>query len=181
MNDDVQKFIWNLDLAFRRYIGCFISVRLSQNFAINLQTKFPVTSWHSYQERLFTDPIYTSLKLQPGTHQHIPVTHSQYPDSTSHIASTATSQVPSDTSGLSSYPQTYTFRHQDTSTTVVSSTDQEYPTIASPQSTLNQVHNGINLHQRRGSLQLWQFLVALLDEPTQRYFWLKLNFIFLAI
>lgn len=128
-----------------------------------------VSSWHSYQERLFTDPIYTSLKLQPGTHhQHIPVSHSQYPDSTSHLASTASSQISNETSGLSSYAQTYTFRHQDPSTTVVSSTDPEYPPLPSPQSSLNQVHNGINLHQRRGSLQLWQFLVALLDEPSQR-------------
>lgn len=27
----------------------------------------------------------------------------------------------------------------------------------------------LNPHQRRGSLQLWQFLVALLDEPASRY------------
>lgn len=27
----------------------------------------------------------------------------------------------------------------------------------------------MNPHQRRGSLQLWQFLVALLDEPASRY------------
>lgn len=29
--------------------------------------------------------------------------------------------------------------------------------------------NGQAISQRRGSLQLWQFLVALLDEPTTRW------------
>uniref|UniRef100_A0A336MJH9 CSON002020 protein n=1 Tax=Culicoides sonorensis TaxID=179676 RepID=A0A336MJH9_CULSO len=128
-----------------------------------------VSSWHSYQERLFTDPIYTSLKLQPGSHHHIPGSHAQFPDSTSHLNSSA-SQVPTsqDTSGLSAYSQNYaSYRHQDPSTTVVSSTDSEYPSLSSPQSNINQVQHGINLHQRRGSLQLWQFLVALLDEPSQ--------------
>ncbi|XP_063706245.1 protein C-ets-2-like [Culicoides brevitarsis] len=123
-----------------------------------------VTNWQSYQERWFADPIYTSMKLQSNNNQHL--SHSPYPDSTSHLTSASSSQIVSDTSSTSSYSQSFGYRHQDSST-VVSSTDSEYPTIASSPSSLNQIHNGIGLHQRRGSLQLWQFLVALLDEPSQ--------------
>lgn len=80
------------------------------------------------------------------------------------------SQIPPDSSGLN-YHHAYSFRqHQDASTTTgVSSTDPDYGgSINSAQSSLNQLPHGINIHQRRGSLQLWQFLVALLDEPAQR-------------
>lgn len=128
------------------------------------------TPWHCYQDRLFTDPIYTSLKLQCSQQQHIPAT--PFPDSTSHLAASTTnsmSQMPPDSSGLN-YHHAYSFRHhQDAAATGVSSTDPDYGGgISSAQSSLNQIPHGLNIHQRRGSLQLWQFLVALLDEPAQR-------------
>lgn len=136
-------------------------------------------SWHCYQDRLFSDPIYTSLKLQCPQQQHIPA--SPFPDSTSHLSSTSNSmvQIQPDSSvgggggsGSSlNYHSAYAFRHhQEASTATVSSTDPDYGGgISSAQSSLNQLPHGINIHQRRGSLQLWQFLVALLDEPAQRY------------
>lgn len=105
--------------------------------------------------------------MQPSS-QHVPTSHATFPDSTSQISSTShPTQLALDGSSVS-YSQGYSFRHQDPSTTVVSSTEPENSSVASSQSNLNQTQHGINLHQRRGSLQLWQFLVALLDEPSQR-------------
>lgn len=31
----------------------------------------------------------------------------------------------------------------------------------------------MNFQQRRGSLQLWQFLIALLDEPASKYVFMR--------
>lgn len=39
------------------------------------------------------------------------------------------------------------------------------------------IHSSGSLHQRRGSLQLWQFLVALLDEPASRFLFDIVQFI----
>jgi hypothetical protein len=39
---------------------------------------------------------------------------------------------------------------------------------ANVQSNNNLNHSNTSFQQRRGSLQLWQFLIALLDEPSSR-------------
>ncbi|XP_049548301.1 ETV5-related protein Ets96B-like [Anopheles darlingi] len=183
-------------------------------------------AWHTYSERMFSDPLYTSLKLQ--TQQSSPPQlvpqHSIFPDSTSsHLATAAaaaaaavsleshqhsllaghgTSQPSSGGGGggdghhASSVAES--FLHQQSTAgagsvgyayrqtaDMVSSSESDYcngsgttgnaGTIASISTTttnpspLSALQGGPGagpLHQRRGSLQLWQFLVALLDEPT---------------
>lgn len=76
----------------------------------------------------------------------------------------------------SSYHTNYGFRGVEPVVSV-SSSETEY-VINSNVVTSNQSHaaattsvlasSTTGLHQRRGSLQLWQFLVALLDEPAAR-------------
>ncbi|XP_053676167.1 ETV5-related protein Ets96B [Anopheles nili] len=166
-------------------------------------------AWHSYSERMFSDPLYTSLKLQSqqsSPPQLVPQ-HSIFPDSTSHLATAAAAaaaslehhqhslvvgahgvgqQVSSDGSQA-----TDPFLHQPGSVggsyayrqpaDIVTSSETDYCNAAgssasigsittttnpSPLSALQQTGGNGPLHQRRGSLQLWQFLVALLDEPT---------------
>ncbi|XP_053664576.1 ETV5-related protein Ets96B-like [Anopheles marshallii] len=165
-------------------------------------------AWHSYSERMFSDPLYTSLKLQSqqsSPPQLVPQ-HSIFPDSTSHLASAAVAAAASlehhqhsltigthgvqQGSGDGSHA-TDPFLHQPSigggypyrqPADIVTSSETDYcagaggtaasiasittTTNPSPLSALQQ--NGSNgaLHQRRGSLQLWQFLVALLDEPS---------------
>lgn len=137
--------------------------------------------------------MYNNLKLQ-NSHEnggqlqsHINVHHqSAYPDSTSHLihstppstlAAVPTAQATNsnDTSiSDASYHPNYSFRCAETAS-VSSSGENDY-VINSNVVTSNQ-NNGTTvlassttgLHQRRGSLQLWQFLVALLDEPAARY------------
>uniref|UniRef100_A0A182RGF2 ETS domain-containing protein n=1 Tax=Anopheles funestus TaxID=62324 RepID=A0A182RGF2_ANOFN len=168
-------------------------------------------AWHSYSERMFSDPLYTSLKLQ--TQQSSPPQlvpqHSIFPDSTSHLASAAVAAAASlehhqhslaiGTHGVQQSPgdiggshATDPFLHQSSiggggyayrqPADIVTSSETDYCTgavgtsasIASITTTTNTSplgalqQNGSNgaLHQRRGSLQLWQFLVALLDEPS---------------
>uniref|UniRef100_A0A1A9WY42 ETS domain-containing protein n=1 Tax=Glossina brevipalpis TaxID=37001 RepID=A0A1A9WY42_9MUSC len=53
----------------------------------------------------------------------------------------------------------------DSSSTVVSSTDSEFK-LDSLYTNNSSITTNHPVGQRRGSLQLWQFLVALLDEPT---------------
>ncbi|KAG4077794.1 hypothetical protein HA402_011223 [Bradysia odoriphaga] len=64
---------------------------------------------------------------------------------------------------------TYPYRSPADTTTAVSSTEPDFgSTVTSNQtgSGVGVIHSSGSLHQRRGSLQLWQFLVALLDEPA---------------
>lgn len=122
-----------------------------------------------------------------------------YPDSTSHLLHTSTSalsstSIISSTSptttptqlsncnevSIGSYQTNYAFHPSDVA--CVSSTDPDYA-INSNVVSSNQPNAGnslltshaaaaaaaAGLHQRRGSLQLWQFLVALLDEPAARW------------
>lgn len=62
----------------------------------------------------------------------------------------------------------------DSVSTTVTSTEPEFPVSSMSSNHHGHHHHTSNgggsnsLHQRRGSLQLWQFLVALLDEPTAR-------------
>uniref|UniRef100_A0A182F169 Uncharacterized protein n=1 Tax=Anopheles albimanus TaxID=7167 RepID=A0A182F169_ANOAL len=179
-------------------------------------------AWHTYSERMFSDPLYTSLKLQ--TQQSSPPQlvpqHSIFPDSTSsHLATAAAAaaaavsleshqhsllaghganQPSSGTDGHHASAVADSFLHQQSTpgagtvgyayrqtADMVSSSESDYcngsgstgntGTIASisttttnpsPLSALQGGPGGGPLHQRRGSLQLWQFLVALLDEPT---------------
>lgn len=76
-------------------------------------------------------------------------------------------------------PTSYSYRSgasasagDTTPTTTVSSTEPDFGSniVSSNHSAINVIHStaGGTLHQRRGSLQLWQFLVALLDEPAAR-------------
>jgi hypothetical protein len=58
------------------------------------------------------------------------------------------------------------------STNVTTTSNQSQASISMPNATLqsNIMHHtgAINFQQRRGSLQLWQFLIALLDEPCSK-------------
>uniref|UniRef100_A0A182T5S4 ETS domain-containing protein n=1 Tax=Anopheles maculatus TaxID=74869 RepID=A0A182T5S4_9DIPT len=166
-------------------------------------------AWHSYSERMFSDPLYTSLKLQTAQQSSPPQLvpqHSIFPDSTSHLASAAVAAAASlehhhqhslaaiGTHGVQQGDgghATDPFLHQSSvgggypyrqPADIVTSSETDYCTgpggtsasIASITTTTNPSplgalqQNGSNgtLHQRRGSLQLWQFLVALLDEPS---------------
>ncbi|XP_035908783.1 ETV5-related protein Ets96B-like isoform X1 [Anopheles stephensi] len=165
-------------------------------------------AWHSYSERMFSDPLYTSLKLQTAQQSSPPQLvpqHSIFPDSTSHLASAAVAAAASlehhqhslaaiGTHGVQQGDgghATDPFLHQSSvgggypyrqPADIVTSSETDYCTgpggtsasIASITTTTNPSPlgalqpNGSNgtLHQRRGSLQLWQFLVALLDEPS---------------
>jgi ets translocation variant 5 len=155
-------------------------------------TKPTVSSWHSqYNERMFNDPLYTTLKLQSpmGQHQttqqqqqqqqisvsastssphHLHQQINPYPDSTSHHSLSTVPSVPlPDSTYHHHHHSNYIYRSSDIS----SSTEQDYP--VTPLITSTHTHSlGISqtgqVHQRRGSLQLWQFLVALLDEPSVR-------------
>lgn len=96
-------------------------------------------------------------------------------------------------SSISSYHSNYnSYRSSDLPTSTVSSTEPDFGSnvVSSNQpnallingngtngggggdTTSVSIGNGGNgngnIHQRRGSLQLWQFLVALLDEPAAR-------------
>lgn len=138
--------------------------------------------------------MYNNLKLSNahdgnGVLSHINTHQSAYPDSTSHLLHTtqATTSPSSPTSQLTvatgdvvsiptSYHSNYAFRGAEPAS--VSSSETEY-VINSNVVTSNQgsaatttsvlASSTTGLHQRRGSLQLWQFLVALLDEPAARY------------
>lgn len=69
----------------------------------------------------------------------------------------------------------------DSSDYVTTTSNQQQLSIqttnASVQSNNNLSHGNTNFQQRRGSLQLWQFLIALLDEPSSRWgnFFFPLN------
>ncbi|XP_058454043.1 ETV5-related protein Ets96B [Malaya genurostris] len=145
-----------------------------------------VTAWHTYSERMFNDPLYTSLKLQSqqqsATSSPQLTQHSIFPDSTSHLSSAldhthSISAHQTDTTDSFLHHQGYASYRQPSD--VVTSSEPDYcntgsgngsaltnisTTNPSPLNSLP-VPNG-PLHQRRGSLQLWQFLVALLDEPA---------------
>ncbi|XP_062710687.1 ETV5-related protein Ets96B-like [Aedes albopictus] len=140
-----------------------------------------VTAWHTYSERMFSDPLYTSLKLQSQQSSSPQLAqHSIFPDSTSHLASALehtpclTAAHPND-AAESFLHQGYTYRQ---SSDIVTSSEPDYCSTAGGSSALTSITTtnpsplnalpGPNgpLHQRRGSLQLWQFLVALLDEPA---------------
>ncbi|XP_055383948.1 ETV5-related protein Ets96B [Condylostylus longicornis] len=108
----------------------------------------------------------STLHLNQHYHHKI-----EYPDSTTNLnhhqnlTQTIPRTSPSDLHSFSSYNNSaYAAALRPADSTIVSSTEPEigfgglYPTC-SP--TLNS-----SLNQRRGSLQLWQFLVSLLDEPA---------------
>lgn len=137
--------------------------------------------------------MYNNLKLQNphengALQSHInsanSVAHqSAYPDSTSHLLHTTSTTSHQTISSVDvpisgSYHSNYAFRAGETATATVASvtsTDTDY-VINSNVVTSNQnnattavlASSTTGLHQRRGSLQLWQFLVALLDEPAAR-------------
>lgn len=133
-----------------------------------------VSAWH-YQEKLFPEPLYTNLKIQTTSStstssQHLQqpqhIQHSIYPDSTSHHHQSP--QLVHDTSTISPYHHSnYPYR-SPADTTAVSSTEPDFGSSVTSNQTSGVIHSSGSLHQRRGSLQLWQFLVALLDEPASR-------------
>lgn len=131
---------------------------------------------------MFVEPsMYSNLKLQTShdansLQSHINAHQSVYPDSTSHLINTSPSSLSAaaagDVSISGSYHSNYAFRTTETAS--VSSTETNY-VINSNIVTSNQANSTTvlassttGIHQRRGSLQLWQFLVALLDEPAAR-------------
>ncbi|XP_065095221.1 ETV5-related protein Ets96B-like [Ochlerotatus camptorhynchus] len=140
-----------------------------------------VTAWHTYSERMFTDPLYTSLKLQSQQSSSPQLAqHSIFPDSTSHLSSTldhapCLPAAHSADTAESFLHQGYAYRQPSD---IVTSSEPDYCSTAGGSSALTSITTtnpsplnslpGPNgpLHQRRGSLQLWQFLVALLDEPA---------------
>ncbi|GAB0094875.1 ETV5-related protein Ets96B [Sergentomyia squamirostris] len=139
-------------------------------------------AWHSpYSDRLFTDQIYSNMKSVVTQtvcgSQGISSNHgSIYPDSTSHInhhspiVSSGSHHHHLTESTQHSYQQNYGLRSTDTSATVTS-TEPDYISScggsSNNSSAIAAIHqSNTTIHQRRGSLQLWQFLVALLDEPT---------------
>ncbi|XP_059610582.1 ets DNA-binding protein pokkuri [Phlebotomus argentipes] len=147
----------------------------------HLVKREPVEGWHSsYSDRLFTDQIYSNMKSVVTQtvcgSQGISTSHpSIYPDSTSHINHTPIVSSGSHHHHLAEssqhgYQQNYGLRSTSDTSAAVTSTEPDYiscggssnnsPAIAA----IHQSNTAI--HQRRGSLQLWQFLVALLDEPT---------------
>lgn len=68
---------------------------------------------------------------------------------------------------VGAYQPTYPFPSVEAST----GNDVDYMNNSSSHTTQANVLNSttsVGTHQRRGSLQLWQFLVALLDEPSSR-------------
>ncbi|XP_055547910.1 ETV5-related protein Ets96B isoform X2 [Wyeomyia smithii] len=145
-----------------------------------------VTAWHTYSERMFTDPLYTSLKLQSqqqsaGSSPQLSQ-HSIFPDSTSHLTSAldhshSIASHQQDTAEPFFHHQAGYASYRQPSDVVTSSEPDYCSTGATGASTLTTISttnpsplNSLSvasgpLHQRRGSLQLWQFLVALLDEP----------------
>lgn len=66
----------------------------------------------------------------------------------------------------STITSTYALRPNAVDSTTVSSTDGDLKFESLYAS--NTISTSQTVSQRRGSLQLWQFLVALLDEPTTR-------------
>ncbi|XP_055678050.1 uncharacterized protein LOC129786831 [Lutzomyia longipalpis] len=149
--------------------------------APHLVKREPVEGWHtSYPDRLFTDQIYSNMKSVVTQtvcgSQGISSSHpSIYPDSTSHInhspiVSTGNHHHHLVESSQHNYQQSYNLRSNSDTTAAVTSTEPDYiPSCggSNNNSAAVTIHpSNTTIHQRRGSLQLWQFLVALLDEPT---------------
>lgn len=90
-------------------------------------------------------------------------------------ATVATTNNDESTAMIGAYQSNYTFSTNldaniDTSSTDYMSNSNSITTNSNnTMSHLNPINSpSTNSHQRRGSLQLWQFLVALLDEPASR-------------
>uniref|UniRef100_A0A1B0D9B5 Uncharacterized protein n=1 Tax=Phlebotomus papatasi TaxID=29031 RepID=A0A1B0D9B5_PHLPP len=148
----------------------------------HLVKREPVEGWHpSYPDRLFTDQIYSNMKSVVTQtvcgSQGISSSHpSIYPDSTSHInhspiVSTGSHHHHLTESPQHSYQQNYSIRSTADTSAAVTSTEPDYISSCGGSSNNSSAISAIHqtsaaMHQRRGSLQLWQFLVALLDEPT---------------
>lgn len=159
----------------------------------NLSNKFFRIAWQ-YPDRSYIESLtlHSNLKRTPSLtgdaymnncnfQQQYHVTH-QYQlscseTSAANFISSNTSTSPSQETTptydepapmVGTYPPNYTFPSIDTST----GNDVDYMNNSSlntaQANSLNST-TSIGTHQRRGSLQLWQFLVALLDEPTSTY------------
>lgn len=114
-------------------------------------------------------------------------------DSTSNFLNLTTSTSPSqattpnndESSMIGAYQSNYTFLTADT--TAGSTLESDYIINSNSITTSNQPMSNLlssssatgSHHQRRGSLQLWQFLVALLDEPASRLIIITIFFFFL--
>lgn len=110
------------------------------------------------------------IQTNQATHCPEPVHFLNLPSSPTHITTTTVDE----SSMIGTYQSNYTFSTNDLNHDV-SAPDYGNNVNAHPINTNNSaIHlNGLNntttgTHQRRGSLQLWQFLVALLDEPESR-------------
>ncbi|KAL1404221.1 hypothetical protein pipiens_005427 [Culex pipiens pipiens] len=150
----------------------------------------------AYSDLRFSDPLYSSLKSlqnQSGSagspvHQlagggvPTPQSHSSiFPDSTSHLVSSSAAAAAAldhhhhslTAAATEVFLHHHHHHHQGYGATagtyrqpsdIVTSSEPDYSLAGGTGSAVGG-QNG-PLHQRRGSLQLWQFLVALLDEPN---------------
>lgn len=105
-----------------------------------------LVGWHHYN---FSDQLY-----HPATASTPLYHHEQQPDSTS---STLHQQASEDV--------TFFNNSADSSDYVTTTSNHSFPT---PGIGNLQGSTSISFQQRRGSLQLWQFLIALLDEPSSK-------------
>lgn len=112
--------------------------------------------------------------LSPSVGWHYNLTDQFY--NTSPASSSLYHPQPDSTSSASIHQQSadigYFNNSTDSSDYVTTTSNQQQLSIqttnASVQSNNNLSHGNTSFQQRRGSLQLWQFLIALLDEPSSR-------------
>jgi hypothetical protein len=109
-----------------------------------------------------------------GWHHHH---HYTFPEHQIYASSTPTiyQQQPDSTSSHQIASEVVYFNNSTDSSDYVTTTSNSNVTPTPPTATAHQqlqsnsLNSPMNFQQRRGSLQLWQFLIALLDEPASKY------------
>lgn len=146
-------YVNNFTLRFSNFIFfqlCFYCYEVKLNFRekiTNFLFFFPV-GWHHYN---FPENLYN---VTPPASLY---SATQQPDSTSSLHH----QQPS---GEIVY-----YNNSTDSSDYVTTTSNHSLTPTNGSLTSNTLNTGsVSFQQRRGSLQLWQFLIALLDEPSSK-------------
>lgn len=122
----------------------------------------------------------TNGSMQSSTNQSIhcsePVHFVNIPASASPAHVSVATPTTDESSMIGTYQSNYTFgtnielNHDVTAQDYGNNVSAHSANANHPPTHLNGLNNTApGTHQRRGSLQLWQFLVALLDEPESRY------------